>query len=102
MKKKQADPAVTPITEPVQIITPVTPVSPPSLKLSDIDKMALDLAKERKLTALAEAKTAMANNEKAELTYRYTILQIYYKYGLKEGDLLSEDGSVIFDGANKQ
>ena len=87
---------------PAAVVDTIPVPPPPPLKLSDIDKMALDLAKERKLTALAEAKTAMANNEKAELTFRYTILQIYYKYGLKDTDTIQEDGSIVIGGALQQ
>jgi hypothetical protein len=88
-----------------------TPVSPapaqelapsPSERLSDIDRMALELAKSKRQTALAEAKTALANNENAELSYKYVVLQLYMKYGLTEADAISENGDVLRGGALPQ
>jgi len=69
-------------------------------KLSEIDKMALELAKSQRQVALADAKTALANNEKADLQYKYVILQLYMKYGLSEKDALNEDGTILYNGAN--
>jgi hypothetical protein len=71
----------------------------PQEKLADVDRMALELAKSKRETALAEAKTALANNEKADLAYRYVVLQIYMKYGLTEADALTEGGDVVRGGA---
>ena len=68
-------------------------------RLAEIDRMALELAKSQRQTALAEAKTALANNEKAELAHRYVVLQLYMKYGLTERDAISETGEIIKDGA---
>lgn len=70
-------------------------------KLIDVDRMALELSKSKREVALAEAKTALANNEKAELQYKYVVLQIYMKYGLTEADALNESGEIIYGGANK-
>jgi hypothetical protein len=67
--------------------------------ISEVDRLALELAKSKRETALAEAKTALANNEKAELAYRYVVLQIYMKYGLSEKDALNESGEIIRNGA---
>lgn len=68
-------------------------------KLSELDKMALELAKSRRETALATAKTALAQNENAELSYKYVVLQLYMKYGLTDKDALSEAGDIIRGGA---
>jgi hypothetical protein len=68
-------------------------------RLGEIDKMALELAKSRRQTALAEAKTALAQNENAELAYKYVVLQLYMKYGLTERDAISENGDIIKEGA---
>lgn len=68
-------------------------------KISDVDRMTLELAKAKKETALAEAKTALANNEKADLSYRYVVLQIYMKYGMTDKDALSEAGEIVRGGA---
>jgi hypothetical protein len=67
--------------------------------LSDADRNVLDLAKAKKQIALAEAKTALAQNENAELSYKYTVLQIYMKYNLSEIDAISEDGKILRGGA---
>jgi hypothetical protein len=78
---------------------PAPPVVIPNPRLQDVDRMALELAKSQRQTALAEAKTALAQNEKAELSYKYVVLQLYMKYGLTERDAISENGEIIKDGA---
>ena len=70
-----------------------------SERISEVDRMALELAKSKRETALAEAKTALANNEKADLAYRYVVLQIYMKYGMSDKDALSEGGEIVRGGA---
>jgi hypothetical protein len=75
---------------------------PPQEKLSDVDRLSLDLAKTKRQTALAEAKTALANNENAELQFKYLVLQLYMKYGLTAQDALSEAGDIIRGGAVQQ
>lgn len=76
-----------------------TPPSPPAEKMSEVDKLSLDLARTKRQTALAEAKTALANNEKAELEYKYLVLQIYMKYGLTADDAIGENGDIVRGGA---
>lgn len=71
-------------------------------KLSDVDRMALELAKSRRQTVLAEAKTALAHNENAELAYKYVVLQLYMKYGLTEADAITEAGEIKRGGALPQ
>ena len=68
-------------------------------KLSDADKLVLELAKQRKLTALAEAKLAMAQNDNAELVYKHVVLQLYMKYKLDSNDAISENGDIVRGGA---
>jgi hypothetical protein len=68
-------------------------------KLADIDIMSLELAKSRRQVALSDAKTALANNENAELSYKYVVLQIYMKYGLSEKDAINESGEILRGGA---
>lgn len=77
------------------------PAPEPTLKLMDVDRLALDLAKERRQTALAEAKTALAKNENAELAFKYVVLQLYMKYGLTEADAINENGEIVKGGALK-
>ena len=69
--------------------------------LQDIDKMALELAKSRRLIALAQAEKALAQSETAELSYKYTVLQIYRKYNLNNDDALNEDGKILRGGAKQ-
>lgn len=74
----------------------------PGPRLLEVDRMALELAKQRRQTALAEAKTALAQNDNAELAYKYVVLQLYMKYGLTDRDAISETGEIIKDGAVPQ
>lgn len=96
---------------PVPVLTPATPLTPPPPppsfnppveRLSEVDKLSLDLARTKRQTALAEAKTALANNENSELQYKYLILQIYMKYGMTADDALSETGDIVRGGARPQ
>jgi hypothetical protein len=90
-------------TESNDVVTSVhTPVPPSALpaRLSETDKLTLDLAKERRATALAEAKSAVSKGETADLTYKYVVLQLYLKYHLSEQDALNENGDILY-GANK-
>lgn len=80
----------------------VKPVKEVPTKLSDVDRMSLELAKSNKRTALALAEKALAQNEVAELSYKYTVLQLYMRYGLTEADALSEAGDILRGGALKQ
>jgi len=63
--------------------------------LSEQDKHALDLVKMKRALALANAEKALAQNESAELAYNNLVLQISFKYGLKEKDLINEQGEII-------
>jgi hypothetical protein len=67
-------------------------------KISDLDKMALELAKSNKKLALAQAEKALAQNDTAEIAYKYTVLQIYMKYKLTEVDAITEGGEIIRGG----
>jgi hypothetical protein len=68
-------------------------------KLSEVDQLNLALSRAKRQIALAEAKTALANNENAELNYKYLVLQIYMKNGLTTDDAISEAGDIIRGGA---
>ena len=67
--------------------------------LSETDRMFLDLAKSKRQTALAQAEKALAQNETAEVSYKYIVLQIYMKYGLTEADAITENGEIMRGGA---
>ncbi len=94
------DPQTTTNGVPLGSVVPV-PVAP-TPRLMDVDRMALELARQRRQTALAEAKTALAQNENAELAYKYVVLQLYMKYGLSDADAISENGEIIKNGAIQQ
>jgi len=67
-------------------------------KLSDQDQHTLDLAKANKKMASLNAEKAIAQNETAELHYKYVVLQIYMKYGLSPKDGIDESGNIIKSG----
>lgn len=73
----------------------------PSEKLSEVDRLALELAKANKKIALTQAEKAIAQNETSELAYKYVVLQLYMKYGLTEADAISEAGDILRGGAPK-
>jgi hypothetical protein len=96
-----------PVAVPSVSTTPPFPPKPQTVavatpvpnKLSEVDKLSLDLARAKRQTVLAEAKTALANNDNAELSYKYLILQLYMKYGLTAADAISEAGDIVLGGA---
>ncbi len=87
---------------PVEAAPTVVEAPAPLPRLQEVDRLALELAKSKRQTALAEAKTALANNENAELAYKYVVLQLYMKYGLTERDAINEAGEILKDGAVQQ
>jgi oligoendopeptidase F len=68
-------------------------------RLSEVDRMTLELAKSRRHVALAQAEKALAQNETAELAYKYTVIQLYMKYGLTEADAIDDNGKFLRGGA---
>lgn len=96
--EKPAEPTVNANGVPLGSVVPV-PLPAPPTRLTDMDRMALELARQQRLTALADAKTAIAQNEKAELAYKYVVLQLYMKYGLTDADAISETGDIVKNGA---
>lgn len=67
--------------------------------LSSEDKHVLEMAKMNRKLALASAEKALAENNSAELSYKYVVLQLYMKYGLSEADAIDEQGNIL-RGAN--
>lgn len=67
----------------------------PSMTLTEVDRISLELVKSRE-------QTARSQYEAAALNTRAFILQIYLKYGLNENDLIKEDGTIVKDGAVTQ
>ena len=75
----------------------------PTEKISEEDRLTLELAKSNRKVALANAEKALAQNESSELNYRYVVLQIFMKYGMNpNADLLKEDGAVMRGGLLEQ
>jgi hypothetical protein len=70
--------------------------------LQDADRLVLESAKNRKQLALAQAEKALAQNESAELAYKYIVLQLYMKYNLTEADAIDESGKILRGGALPQ
>lgn len=71
-------------------------VSPPlPTRLSEVDRLVLELAKSHRQVMLADAKTALANNDKSELEFKLIALQLYRKYNLQDADQITEDGSLV-------
>lgn len=68
-------------------------------RLQEVDRLALELSKANRKISLANAEKALAQNETAELGYKYVVLQLYMKYGLNETDALTEAGEIIKGGA---
>lgn len=71
-------------------------------RLEEADRLALEVAKQKRFVALAQAERAIVANEKAELEYKYVVLQLYMKNGLTSADAISEDGLIIKGGAKVQ
>lgn len=90
------------MTDPDMIIPiqlPDAPAPAPVEKMDETDRLTLELAKSNRKTALAEAQTALAKNENAELAYKLVVIQIYMKYGLNEKDAITEAGEIRRGGA---
>lgn len=62
------------------------------LKLEERDFLILKTAK-------AENKSALAQAEVAELSYRNLVLQLFLKYGLTQEDIIDENGNIVKGGA---
>lgn len=71
-------------------------------RLSEVDRLSLELAKSNRRLALANAEKALAQNETAEVSYKYVVLQLYMKYGLSEADAINEQGEILKGGAVSQ
>jgi hypothetical protein len=74
---------------------------PSNEQLSQEDRHTLDIAKMNRKLALAAAEKALAENNSAELSYKYVVLQLYMKYGLTEVDAIDEQG-FVHRGANQK
>jgi uncharacterized small protein (DUF1192 family) len=62
--------------------------------LSLKDKYLLDVAKLNRRISLLQAEKALAEHTAAEANFKYSILQLYMKYGLTEADAIDDDGQI--------
>ena len=62
--------------------------------LSETDQKWVDNTKLKMELAQSNVKNALIQNENAELTHNNTILQLALKYGLQEGDVITENGTI--------
>jgi hypothetical protein len=62
--------------------------------LSELDKGLIDNTKLKRELALERVKNALSQSENAELSYNNIIFQLAMKYKLKEGDIITEDGTI--------
>lgn len=70
------------------------PMVPETLTQNDF--ATLEIAKLNRKVALKEAEKALAQNESADMAFKYVILQLYMKYKLDvAGDAISDDGKII-------
>ena len=99
VKAKVEDVVTEVFANPPRMVNPSVPDSVPNPKIAEEDRLALELAKSRRETALAQAKEAVAKNDTADLAYKYVVLQIYMKYGLNQNDALNENGDIVRGGA---
>ena len=70
-------------------------------QLLEADKLALELAKMNKRLAAVNAETALAQNETADIHYKYVVLQIYMKYNLTPEDTIDEHGNIVRKTSNE-
>lgn len=63
-------------------------------RISAEDKAALDTVKAKRENALLHSKLALASQENSDLQYNNTVLQLALRYGLKDGDVIEENGDI--------
>ncbi len=70
--------------------------------ISEEDRLKIELAKIKKQNAILNAQKAMAQSETAELAFKYTILQVYMKYGLGPDDIIDDSTGKIQKSVEKE
>lgn len=79
-----------------QMVGDVAPITLAQEMLLQQDFSALEIAKLNRKVALKEAEKALAQNESAEMAFKYIILQLYMKYKLDvAADAISDDGKIM-------
>jgi len=74
--------------------------SAPSIQ--ETDRLALELAKMNKRLAAVNAEKALAQNETADIHYKYVVLQVYMKYNLTPNDSIDDDGNILRGVVNNE
>lgn len=87
------------VVAPAAVAASVAPVPAPQETLSEADRHVLEVANLNMKVARSNAEKAIAENNSADVSYRYVVLQLYMKYGLTSSDALDEKG-VIHRGVN--
>jgi len=77
------------VTTPEPVAVPTEPTC-----ISDADALALERARMHLKLITKDSERALAENKSAEMQYKYLVLQVYLKYGLKENDALDEQGNI--------
>lgn len=95
---KKKDSSTEPTVDNVTVVPPVPPPPPAPAPVQECllpeDKQLLEMSKLQRKVALKEAEKALAENNAAELQYKYLILQLYMKYGMTALDALDEQGNI--------
>lgn len=63
--------------------------------LSEVDKSKLSLSIMNRKLALANAQRVLAEQENAELAYKYLVVQLYMKYGLSKDHVITDNGEIL-------
>jgi len=63
--------------------------------ISEEDRLKIELAKAKKQNAILNAQKAIAQNETADIAFKYTVLQVYMKYGLSSDDSIDDNTGMI-------
>lgn len=63
--------------------------------LSEIDKSKIALSIMNRKLALANAQRVLAEQENAELAYKYLVVQLYMKYGLSKEHVITDNGEIL-------
>lgn len=71
--------------------------------LSEVDKSKLSLSIMNRKLALANAQRVLAEQENAELAYKYLVVQLYMKYGLSKDHVITDNGEILLkeEGENE-
>lgn len=69
--------------------------------ISELDKSKLALSIMNRKLSLANAQRVLAEQENAELAYKYLVIQLYMKYGLTTEHVITDNGDIVLKSENK-